>query len=219
MTDLKDRKIIYTFDSREDYDDLMQYLEDEGVRWCSGNKPTEFKPAPLKKIVDESNIIAIVLKSKSLTWDIKSEIERKYSNREDFEKVHWKKGKEKDISLADFLGWEEGAIYHNGPVWRYKISKGKLYTRLISDKDWAELEDYKVLKNLKKYEPKYMIKTPFVSSRGTQYLSKEIVSGEVFVASKLNKAGVIQEFTKEEAEKLVREYKLNDLFEIVEVVE
>ena len=218
MTDLKDKKIIYTFDTREDYDDLMQYLEDEGVRWCSGNKLTEFKPASLKKIVDEIGTIAVVLKSKSLTWDIKSEIERRYSNGKGFEKVHWKKGKKKDISLADFLGWEEDVAYKMGDFVN-KIKDGKIYVKNRITGEWDVAFDCEDFRSATKYEPKYRIETPFLSSHGRQYLSKEKGMGDTFVAAKLNSADVIQEFTKEEAEKLVIDYRINHITEIVEVVE
>lgn len=39
-TDLKDKKIVYTFDTKEDYIDLMRYLEDNGVE-SGGNKMTK----------------------------------------------------------------------------------------------------------------------------------------------------------------------------------
>lgn len=107
MKDAVKEKIIYTFDTWEDFDDLMQYLEDEGVVWPSGVRPTESDWLKIRGV--EANQLAVSLAKGDLYYASK----KWYQDSpifKDFETNHWKKREEKDTISVDSLDSEEDTI-------------------------------------------------------------------------------------------------------------
>ena len=219
-TDLKDKRIVYTFDTKEDYIDLMRYLEANGVEWISGQKPTEFSPLSLKPYYNKHNDIEIELESNTLLWNYKSKSIQEYPGREGFEYIHWKRNEveKSEQSLADFLGWEENMIYEKDE-WMYKIENGILKNKMKNEEmDWVHdtisINKYPELRNFKRYNPYYMIRTIFEDDNGIQYLTKN--GPKVFLAPKSENKD-LQTFTEADAKDLIKKYNLQDIAALIKV--
>lgn len=219
-TDLKDKKIVYTFDTEEDYIDLMRYLEDNGAKWVSGQKPTEFSPLSLKPYHNKHNDIEIELESNVLLWNHKSRSNQIYPGRKDFEYVHWRRSKAENSEqgLAEFLGWEEDVVYE-GDEWIYKVEDGILKSKIKNEEmDWVHdnmsINKYAELRNLKRHNPCYMIRTIFEDDNGIQYLTKN--GPKVFLASKSENKD-LQTFTEADAKDLIKKYNLQDIAALIKV--
>ena len=112
MIDLKDKNVVYTFDTKDDYIDLMIYLEDNGAKWINGLKPTEVLPYRFKKHrKDYKNKDYRTLEAEMRNTEVEMErgvlmLATKTKNREqfphrkyvDFEYIHWKKRQETNMS-------------------------------------------------------------------------------------------------------------------------
>lgn len=216
MTLTKRDKIIYICDTEEDYNSLMEYLEDRGVIWVSKQKPTRLYNWIPNRIY--------MVQDLNITWGYRSDLERRDKELQSFETVYWKgypePEPENQSPLAKFLGWKDDTIYKDG-VYLYKIKDGELYGKYKQDRKWGRdtsvpLNSCFVLRQLREYNPRYMIKSHFYSNEGVQYLSKR--GRFVFFATELQNKD-LQIFSKEEAEELIKEHKLEDIVELVDIQE
>lgn len=78
-----------------------------------------------------------------------------------YEDIHVRQALERlkePMTLADFLGWEEGVEYTNSGYKFFKIKNNELFEKLEMDRDWAfssiELNNIENLKRAKKVLPK-----------------------------------------------------------------
>ena len=170
MANLKDKKIIYTFDTWEDCEDLMQYLKGEGITWVEGQNPIEWKLS--NDTFYNANQILVGLCKGRLSY-VKKYWCKNSSVYEDYEKIHWKK--KKDVSLAEFLGWEENVEYRrNGKIYKVKgeklmILENDYHRKKVHTKTWEVVWEVVDLKNAEKHEPKY-----FARIKGWELLPNDI---------------------------------------------
>lgn len=202
---------IYAVRTEKDYEELMEYLEKQGVTWSTGPRPTALRYEPvIDKLyfVDEDNILMQATDSPDV--------------REDFcildnDIIYWTKSTLP--TLAEFLGWKENTIYEVKNKW-YKITNGQLLSKpKNSSVGWIysskKLNAYDSLINkATEYKPQYRLASIFTGERGTQYLSKN--GNDVFFASKLPREE-LQLFTAEEAEQLIEDFHLKDIVELKRV--
>lgn len=106
MTLTNKDKIIYICDTKEEYNSLMRYLEEEGATWGGGERPTETNNwAP--------NLVYL-LKDLKLSWEYRDDIENEEKNIQSYKVVYWKghlePTPEDRSSLAEFLNWEDDTV-------------------------------------------------------------------------------------------------------------
>ena len=116
---------------------------------------------------------------------------------------------ETDITLADFLGWEEGVEYEHDGV-RFKIEDNKFYThKVYSDTGWGEyyisINHVKGLRNAKKVEKRYIVPLPNLktSDGEQQYLTN---ADNTFFASRWDK-DLRQTWKEEHLKYIPEEYR------------
>ena len=112
-----------------------------------------------------------------------------------------------NITIAEFLGWEEGAIYrYKGSF--YKIKNDMLLGSFTGEQDeWCAdwficVNDIPFLKEATKVEPKkYYLRHKFLESKGIDYLN-QLSSGILNLMDKEGSGKSKTQFTEEEIEKI-----------------
>lgn len=199
----------YICRTEEDFKDLMQYLEDNGVLWNSNTKPTGWG------VFDKDRVYCI--EDNVMTYN------------DSYPKVpnvqEWVRGGSKqdlsdksEQSLADFLGWEENVIYEKDE-WIYKIEDGILKSKMKNEEmgwvhDTISINKYTELRNFKRHNPCYMIRTIFEDDNSLQYVTKN--GPKVFLAPKSENKD-LQIFTEDDAKDLIKKYNLQDIAALVKI--
>ena len=127
------------------------------------------------------------------------------------------------ISLADFLGWEEGQEYN----WKgitIKIEKNNIYEKNEKcSSNWCNFcvsgEELLDLRQAKKVVPRYLLQTDLTSENGIQYLSFDKKRREYFMGALMTSENVQQKFTDSEILKIESITRFAKLCEKVEVEE
>lgn len=117
---------------------------------------------------------------------------------------------ETDITLAEFLSWEEGVEYEYDGV-RFKIEDNKFYAhKVYGDKaNWEEyfisIKDVKYIRNAKKVEKRYIVPLPNLktSDGEQQYLTH---ADNTFFASRRNE-GLWQTWKEKDLKYIPEEYR------------
>lgn len=142
------------------------------------------------------------------------------------------------ITLADFLGWEENAIYTNGEYYYYKIQNGNLFCKKIGKcNNLWELSGYNEYFNycynfrqydkVEKTEPKYNLilqkgyRKLFDLLDCEKYLTMDIDEKTIFNSKYATDNSKYQaQFTLKEIENIKKKFKIDlSIYDVVEVQE
>lgn len=133
------------------------------------------------------------------------------------------------ITLADFLGWEEGVEYKNGGG-RYKIIDNELYLFSNKTSEW-KISDYNYdfdnFKQAKKIQPKkYYLKLKekyrkfYRITKSLDYLNFYKNTNHFFISNSTSFEGYQAQFTLEEIEEIKKiDFIPFEQFELIEVGE
>ena len=133
------------------------------------------------------------------------------------------------ITLADFLGWEEGVEYKNWDS-RYKIIGNELYLFSNKTSEWKISDynyDFDSFKQAKKVQPKkYYLKLKekyrkfYRITKGLDYLNFYKNTNHFFVSNSTSFEGYQAQFTLEEIEEIKKiDFIPFKQFELIEVGE
>ena len=203
---MENNRTVYSPKTKADHYDLMTHLGNEGVRWrCTRNLPISSNFGDTGKLY--------IVEVDELTFVNNTPEDRRAIGVTNKDITIWSNCP----TLEDLFGWKEDEVYESTNL-LYKISgEEAFYKRKHSEDEWTSdiklLMRYEELKELKKYEPKYHIWSPYFSNRGYQFLAKNGQS-MYWENGLVNKD--LQLFTKKDAEVLVDNYRLDHIVCITE---